>query len=66
METTTETYTDQTVINFGKHKGKALANVPAVYLLWIYNNKEFENPPLKQYILNNMDALNKEASKVKR
>lgn len=51
---------------FGKHRGKAMVDVPAVYLLWLYNNPSFEDGPVKKYILNNLDVINKEASKVKR
>ena len=41
---------------FGEHKGKKLANVPAGYLLWAYDNiKLFDN--MKQYIEKNKDAL---------
>ena len=36
---------DDTVIKFGKHKGKKVANVPAHYLLWFYkeNIVKFQN-----------------------
>jgi len=34
--------TDETIMPFGAHKGKKLANVPADYLIWMYeNNKLF-------------------------
>lgn len=45
---------------FGMHKGKALANVPAKYLLYLYNNG-VDHSQLKKYIEANMDALQKEA-----
>ena len=31
-------FTDESVMPFGKHKGKKMANVPAQYLLWIWEN----------------------------
>lgn len=55
-----EKYNDNTVINFGAHKGKKLANVPASYLLWLYENNISHKPELKAYIEDNMDALKKE------
>lgn len=68
MQTTTsnEILTDNSPMPFGKHRGKAMVDVPAVYLLWLYNNPSFEDGPVKKYILNNLDVINKEASKVKR
>ena len=48
--------TDESIMPFGKYKGQKLANVPASYLLWLYdNNKCFGE--LKKYIEENMDAL---------
>lgn len=29
---------DESIMPFGKHKGEKLANVPADYLLWLYDN----------------------------
>lgn len=54
-------YTDNTPMPFGKHKGTALANVPAHYLLWVYREGTSNNS-LKQYIEDNMDAIKIEAS----
>jgi uncharacterized protein (DUF3820 family) len=45
------TYTDKSLMPFGKHKGTALANVPASYLLWIYDQPNFDKgSPLGVYI----------------
>lgn len=47
-------------MTFGIHKGKKIANVPADYLVWIFeNNKVFGG--LLWYIRNNYDDLKKEA-----
>lgn len=59
------TFTDNTKMPFGKHKDKAMINVPAIYLLWLYDNG-CDHPGVKQYITDNMDALKKEAGKVRR
>jgi uncharacterized protein (DUF3820 family) len=60
-----EPYNDSTVITFGMHKGKKLANVPAQYLLYLYD-KGCDHVQLMQYIQDNLDALNKEAGKGRR
>ncbi len=48
---------------FGKHKGMAMANVPAKYLLWLFAEiaGAFRKyPQVKEYIQENMDILVKE------
>lgn len=62
---TVETFNDNSIMPFGKHRGKAMANIPAVYLLYL-NGCENIDARVKKYIINNLDALNKEASKIKR
>lgn len=42
-------WNDQTRLNFGKHKGKTLAEIPQ-YLQWLYSNKPLP-AGLKQYML---------------
>lgn len=54
-------YADTTPMPWGRHKGKAMANVPADYLLWLLNCKYIDGP-LKTYIVNNLDALKKDAA----
>lgn len=54
--------TDNSPMPFGQHKGKAMANVPAQYLLWLYN-KGVEHGPVKRYILDNLDALRTEVKR---
>lgn len=52
------TFTDNTVINFGMHKGKTLANVPASWLLYMYDIKGFDKQsPLGRYITDNLAVL---------
>ena len=57
--------TDESLMPFGKYKGTKMANVPATYLLWLFNN-ELENGNVKDYILANMQGLRQEAAKAKR
>ena len=60
-----EVFTDNTPMPFGKYVGKAMINVPAVYLLWLHN-KGCDHQGVKNYINDNLDALQKEAGKAKR
>ena len=60
-----EPFTDHTPMPFGKYVGKAMVNVPAVYLLWLHN-KGCDHQGVKNYINDNLDALQKEAGATKR
>jgi uncharacterized protein (DUF3820 family) len=55
-------FTDETPMPWGKHKGVALANVPADYLIWIYENSKAHGK-LAWYIKKNWDVLKKEVEK---
>lgn len=48
--------TDICPMPYGKHKGVAMANVPADYLLWLHDNDKCTSPVAK-YIDDNMDVL---------
>lgn len=47
---------DESIMPFGSHKGKKLANVPAEYLLYIYENYQLYSN-LKQYIEDNLEVI---------
>lgn len=49
---------------FGEHKGKQMIDVPAEYLLWLYNN-ELRKGNVLNYIIDNMEALKKEVEESK-
>lgn len=57
--TTTAPLTDRDLMPFGKYRGKALANVPAAYLLWLYN-EGCNHEGVRKYIINNLDVLQRE------
>lgn len=52
--------TDESLMPFGKFKGRALANVPAHYLLWVYENVPNLGVSFKAYLQSNMDAIKQE------
>ena len=54
------TLTDKSIMPFGKFKGVALANVPAYYLLWLYE-QSYCSADMKEYIEDNMEILQSEA-----
>lgn len=54
--------TDNSIITFGIHKGSKLANVPASYLIFLYNAGKCSDE-LREYIEDNMAVLREETSK---
>ena len=48
--------TDESIMPFGKYKGQQMADVPAPYLLWLYENNKCYGE-VKQYIRENMDVI---------
>jgi uncharacterized protein (DUF3820 family) len=57
-----EELTDQSKIPFGKHEGEKLANVPARYLLYIFENFKLHDN-LKAYIKKNKEVLEAEVKR---
>ncbi|WP_071146711.1 putative quorum-sensing-regulated virulence factor [Bacteroides ihuae] len=59
--------TDESLMPFGKYKGKKMANVPASYLMWLYDEWTLPNPrfgsinrEVKEYIEDNLDVIQEE------
>lgn len=57
--------TDTTLMPFGMHKGKAMVNVPAEYLIYAYENMNLHDN-LKTYIRKNMDVLKEQVKRTKK
>lgn len=55
-------YTDESKMPFGAHKGTKLANVPAGYLMYLYDH-DLKEGPLRRYIVANLDVLEQQAEK---
>ena len=62
--------TDESLMPFGKYKGEKMVNVPASYLMWIYDEWTLPNPrfgfaykDVKVYIEENLDVLQEEIKK---
>jgi len=51
--------TDETLMPYGKYKGIKLANVPASYLIWMYENNKLNNW-LLAYVKDNLTVLEME------
>jgi len=54
--------TDESPMPFGKHKDKQMIDVPATYLLYLYEEKKY-NKEVKEYIEDNMQILKKQAGR---
>ena len=54
--------TDGSLMPFGKYKGDKMVNVPASYLLWLYENNKCSGV-VREYIIENLDALRKELNR---
>ncbi len=55
---------DNSILNFGKYKGRMLGQIPADYLLWLNDQMKGKKSPFamefKEYIEDNMQALKME------
>ena len=51
--------TDNSIMPFGKYKGEKMANVPASYLIWLFENNKC-TAEVAKYIANNIDCLKSE------
>ena len=56
--------TDDSKMPFGMHRDKRLEDVPADYLLFMYE-KDRLGPALREYVEENMDVLKKEINEKK-
>lgn len=50
---------DNSKMPWGLHKGKAMVNVPAEYLVWLYDNNKCSSD-VRKYIKDNLDVLKSE------
>lgn len=51
--------TDNDPMPFGIHKSEKMANVPAKYLIWLYENNKCSGP-VRSYIEENLTVLKQE------
>lgn len=58
---------DESLMPFGKYKGTSLGEVPASYLLWLYEGADHTvTGPLKDYIKENLDVIKSQIEDEKR
>ena len=55
-------FTDTSIMPYGKHQGKAMADVPADYLIWLHDNGKC-SPLVAAYVEENLDALKRQQEK---
>ncbi len=53
---------DNSPMPFGKYKGEKMENVPASYLLWLYDENKC-NKEVRDYIEDNIDVLKEEVKR---
>ena len=56
--------TDNDLMPFGEYKGQKMANVPASYLVWLYENKKCYGE-IFGYIRDNYEVLKEEIERNK-
>ena len=56
MNTNFEKVTGETVISFGKYKGKKLSEIPPKYLMWLIE-KDFLTGQMKKYLQTNRELI---------
>lgn len=56
---------DESPMPFGKYKGDKMANVPASYLLWLYENEKC-NKEVLDYVLYNLDVIKEQIKRSKK
>lgn len=54
--------TDESKMPYGVHKDKNMVDVPASYLLWLYENNKCSGE-VKQYIEDNLDVIKVEVER---
>jgi uncharacterized protein (DUF3820 family) len=53
---------DNSPMPYGKYSGTSMANIPASYLLWLYENKKCSDN-VARYVIENIDVLKSEINK---
>jgi len=48
---------DNRIMPYGQHKGSKMVDVPATYLVWLYNNNKLSQGWVKVYVLENLEVL---------
>lgn len=51
---------DNSLMPYGKYKGEKMANVPARYLLWLYDENKCSQH-VREYIEDNLEILEEES-----
>lgn len=57
--------TDDSIMPYGQYKGDKMINVPANYLIWLYDNNKCSGN-VKEYIKDNYDVLREEINRTKK
>jgi uncharacterized protein (DUF3820 family) len=55
-------FTDESIMPYGKYKGRKMANIPGDYLIWLFENNKCCYH-VSKYIQDNMEVLKSEINK---
>lgn len=58
-------FNDNSVMPFGKYKGKKMIEIPADYLIWLHD-QGCSNHQVKKYLNDNIDVLKTEVKRSKK
>ena len=53
--------TKESIMCWGKHKGKALKDIPAGYLVWLHDSYNYDHD-VGVYLRNNIDEIREKAT----
>jgi uncharacterized protein (DUF3820 family) len=56
--------TDESLMPFGQYKGKQMADVPASYLMYLYDSK-IKPGDVRDYIVDNLEVLKEQVKRQK-
>lgn len=56
---------EEPIIKYGKYEGKKVSQIPAEYLIWLYENDRC-SPMIKDYVKKNLSILKMEAANAKK
>lgn len=59
-------FTDESIMPFGRYQGKKMEDVPASYLIWMWDEgNKINDSRVREYVLENLDVLRKQVEETK-
>ena len=48
---------DDDVMKYGKYQARKMKDIPAIHLVWIFENYKEKSGPVYEYVARNIDAI---------